>query len=90
LAFCRDADLAARGIPARAIATRSRIRSIAFDRTGERDPHHIDDTNSGDVLAHTGAMTLDESEGRKKLRNSLLARHVTANLLQKRIIQKHA
>ena len=59
----------------------SRMESVASDRSGERDPHHIDDTKFGDVLAHTGAMTLDGSEGRKKLRNSLLARHVTANLL---------
>jgi hypothetical protein len=35
-----------------------------------------------DVLAHTGAIALEESEGRKKLRGPLLARHVTANLLQ--------
>jgi hypothetical protein len=34
------------------------------------------------VLAHTGAIALEESEGRKKLRGPLLARHVTANLLQ--------
>jgi hypothetical protein len=43
-----------------------------------------------DVLVHTGAIAREGSEGRKKLRSSLLARHVTANLLQKRIIQKHA
>ena len=70
---------------ARPFTAWSRMESVASART-----HHIDDTNSGDVLAHTGAMALDGSEGRKKLRSSLLARHVTANLLQKRIIQKHA
>ena len=75
---------------ARPFTAWSRMESVASTRGGERDPHHIEDTNSGDVLAHTGAMTLDGSESRKKLRSSLLARHVTANLLQKRIIQKHA
>jgi hypothetical protein len=68
-------------------------QSLACDRSGERDAHHIDDTNSAcsagatrrqhrDVLAHTGAIALEESEGRKKLRSPLLARHGTANLLQ--------
>jgi hypothetical protein len=66
---------------ARPFTTWSRMESVASTRSGERDPHHIDDTKFGDVLAHTGAMTLDGSEGRKKLQSSLLARHVTANLL---------
>jgi hypothetical protein len=68
-------------------------QSLACDRSDERDAHHIDDTNSAcsagatrrqhrDVLARTGAIALEESEGRKKLRSPLLARHVTANLLQ--------
>ena len=34
--------------------SRMEIDSIRL-ASGERDPHHIDDTNSGDVLAHTGA-----------------------------------
>jgi hypothetical protein len=66
---------------ARPFAAWSRVESVASTRSGERDPRHIDDTNSGDALAHAGAMALDGSEGRKKLRSSLLARHVTANLL---------
>jgi hypothetical protein len=53
LALWRDADLAAPSGPARLLFLRAPLQrgrasqSIACVRRGERDTHHIDDTNSG-------------------------------------------
>jgi hypothetical protein len=51
LTLCRDADLAASSGPARLLFLRAPLQrgrasqSIACDRSGERDAHHIDRSN---------------------------------------------
>jgi hypothetical protein len=70
---------------ARPFTAWSRRESVASDRRGERDPHHIDDTNSGDVFAYTGAMTLDGSESLRTFGSTCNSESFT-----KSIIQKHA
>jgi hypothetical protein len=70
---------------ARPFTAWSRRKSVASDRSDERDPHHIDDTNSGDVFAYTGAMTLDGSESLRTFGSTCNSESFT-----KSIIQKHA